>query len=141
MNAKNCLIGRKVTKAYLSPDKTAIELIMDSGDKVTMVAHGECCSRSWFEHVNGTEFLLGEKVLDFKEIDMDKDINTDDGLLRFYRVELHTSKGVFELDLRNESNGYYGGEVVLVYTDGSRIVNERYLDRSLLFIRKPLVDY
>jgi hypothetical protein len=76
---------------------------------------GDCCSNSWFEHISGVEFLVGHTIVKTENIDMNSITPEDEKgheCLQQYGYRLTTDKGYFEIDMRNSSNGYYGGYIV-----------------------------
>lgn len=51
-------------------------------------------------------------VLSTEERNLDKDIRDNDGeLIQFYGFSIKTDRGDIEIDYRNSSNGYYGGNL------------------------------
>ena len=83
---------------------------------------GGCCSSSWIESTSNIDALLGYEI---KEIDVPFMTNVwygDNGLsakedsigcLQIYSLRLRTDAGLFEIEFRNDSNGYYGSEIYL----------------------------
>jgi hypothetical protein len=106
----NELVGKRINH-----EQHYLVFKTDRGD-VTYYADGDCCSESWFYHVLGVDALLGHTVLESTEIDVD---DPDDDLSRqevdhLYCIKLKTDAGYADVEFRNSSNGYYGGELVLV---------------------------
>lgn len=104
------LIGKTIKEIRISEDKTMLAF-RDSDD----VDHyyytvGDCCSRSWVEHIEGVDYLIGAEVLSSEDMDMPEPKEIEEyEVIKFYGVKLKTSKGIFQLEYRNSSNGYYGG--------------------------------
>lgn len=104
-----------------------VELIKDAGDEhlrfdtpegpVYFEVYGDCCSRSWVEHLTVPDDIAGASVIgaDAKDLD-DKAIDDHPDLdcLQFYEESVRTNKGDIIIEFRNSSNGYYGGELILV---------------------------
>ncbi len=115
------LLGKKIGGIYRSADKMQIGFVVD-GAKLKWDAVGVCCSHSWFEHLSGVEALIGHTVnaivehdnitLDNKDPRKGKETDCE----RVYGWTFTTERGRADLDMRNDSNGYYGGEAV---QDGS----------------------
>lgn len=80
-----------------------------------LCAVGDCCSESWFEHIELPALgVKGAKILSYDEKDLDESFEDDKlGYTSIYSFCLHTDKGDLDLELRNTSNGYYGGYVIL----------------------------
>jgi hypothetical protein len=80
------------------------------GDKLSLRAEGDCCSNSWFEEIFGDEALVkGAGLLELRLIELPETEEGDYELTRFYGVKFKTTLGHAEVDMRNTSNGYYGG--------------------------------
>lgn len=110
-NWKN-LVGKKIIQVNMEDKQYLTFQTKDSSD-FTFQAYGDCCSYSWIEHVSGLDALLGQEVLEFEEISMGEvqHDNKHYDCLQSYSYKLKTAKGVFEVELRNDSNGYYGGDL------------------------------
>lgn len=89
--------------------------------------YSECCSTSWIEHIELPS--PGEIIEDFQQIEIPRSIESrlykifkaseDGGVidehgkehedLKLYFYRLRTDKGRYDIEMRNSSNGYYGG--------------------------------
>ena len=105
------LIGARLDSIDLSADKVTVTLKTDRG-VMRMEAEGDCCSRSWFAVVEPDDWALGHKVtaFDFNDIDA---VEQQDGELKIYFGTIKTETGRIDMEMRNASNGYYGGTVVV----------------------------
>ena len=78
-------------------------------------ALGDCCSESWINHISGIETLIGNKVNKVDEIyipDIERGENGHSErqeVDKIYSYKIFTDKGMCEIEMRNSSNGYYGG--------------------------------
>lgn len=111
------LIGRKIYGYELSDCKTKLKLKLDDG-YCTLYGHGDCCSSSWFEGIAGDEALEGgAEILDVTLIMVgevaNKDPEDDYSHTEQYGLKFKTTNGYCDIDLRNESNGYYSGYISL----------------------------
>lgn len=89
-------------------------------EKVIYTAIGDCCSESFFHSIEGISFLRNCKVLQVIE-HPDKEIANSyqeaDELYGYTLIVLCTYEGQpiapqrVEIEFRNSSNGYYGGEL------------------------------
>lgn len=118
------LVGQAITKVEIGDDGDWLRLTA-FGVPYVYMAHEECCSRSWIEHIDGvaelhagivsTENVKGENVTEQTRADWcddDEDPTFDESLIQTYFYRLETTLGRVTIEMRNESNGYYGGELV-----------------------------
>ena len=108
-----------IKKVEMEEDQTIVFTTKD-GEKIAYVAYGDCCSTSWFAHIAGLKNLLGQRIVEVKERQewTKKEIATaeaegDYESLSLYGYLLKTKKGTCDIEFRNESNGYYGGNAEL----------------------------
>lgn len=106
----NPLIGKTIKEMKIADDQRALLFILDGDETLIARVDGDCCSRSWIEHVElPTEFPA--TVNGAEGIELNGDLETRDGELKFYGYRLSTNQGDIIIDYRNESNGYYGGSI------------------------------
>jgi hypothetical protein len=103
------LVGKSLTKIELASDKKAIRFTVD-GETVVAKCDGDCCSSTWIESLEMPAGGLPARILGTSELDLPSQDN-DGELIQFYGLKLTTDKGDLVLDYRNESNGYYGGNL------------------------------
>ncbi len=106
------IVGKKIVKVEMNVDNDEMSMLDDNGVLHWLSATGDCCSKSWFEHVSIPKlpFVVNEEI----EIRYDFDPkveNGDDEVLKTYALKFKTSAGTLDVELRNQSNGYYGGEI------------------------------
>jgi len=104
-------IWKKISFFSFEPEVLTLEFEGDS--MLRLFAVGECCSHSWFEQISGEEALeKGAIILDFSFVSMGE-IDTEEkyDCLRQYGLKIKTDKGYADIDMRNSSNGYYGGHI------------------------------
>lgn len=106
------LLGKTIRAVRTNKSKNVIQMATRTGTIVYLTAEGECCSRSWFEHLNGLEALLGHPITRVVEREMPEDTKGDD-VTRYYGWTIETPRGRCDVEMRNESNGYYGGDCVV----------------------------
>ena len=112
MTNKNVLIGKTLNKVELASDKKAIRFTIENEETVVAKCDGDCCSSTWIENVEMPAGGLPAKILDAVELDLPDQTQTDEyEVIAFYGLKLITDKGDLVLDYRNESNGYYGGNL------------------------------
>src|SRR6185436_10130152 len=110
------LLGKKIIAMHINAEKDLIVFDLEGG-KIYASAVGDCCSRSYFQHLSGTEALLGHKVnaiMEHESVEtVGADKTPDSDCEQKYGWTFITTRGRADLDMRNDSNGYYGGEVIV----------------------------
>lgn len=84
-------------------------------------AKGDCCSQSWIEHVDVPKLSRWTKVVGYYEVTMnDVSLYPDSKVykevpdhLQIYQSVFKTNDGDIIVEHRNDSNGYYGGDLEL----------------------------
>lgn len=109
------LVGKVVTSVEVSDDKQVIRFNLMDDKPVIYCADGDCCSHSWFESIQGLDNLLYNMVLDVEtkeeKIPDSPSKYGDDEVTVAYGYTIKTKDGYFDIEMRNSSNGYYGGSV------------------------------
>lgn len=114
------LVGKSVRAVRMDGDSLAF--LFDDGTHQCFDAEGDCCSYSYFHDFIGVDKLVANgPILSVRELPMDvpdddPDI-ADAECLQAYGVEFVTESPEWGeqtsvLSFRNDSNGYYGGEMV-----------------------------
>lgn len=106
LKGASVLIGKTLTEIELAADKKAIRFTVD-GEPVVAKCDGDCCSDTWIESVEMPAGGLPAKILEATDLNLPQ--ASDE--LALYGLKLTTDKGDLVLDYRNESNGYYGGNL------------------------------
>ena len=114
--------GFKVWDVVREEDK----VILEGADQVDIVIEprGDCCSITWIESIDLVGPLVcGAIIQNIEDIEMPSLGNkgtlnhTRVDQVTYYGLKITTNKGISILDYRNDSNGYYGGEVMLYKRD------------------------
>lgn len=114
MNNVNDLIGRILHK--ITDENDDLQLHLDNNEIVYFEAEGDCCSESWVEHVDSP--TKPEKILQIQQIEIEgyyepaeykKKQKEEIDELACYFYQIITEGGEYTVELRNNSNGYYGG--------------------------------
>ena len=113
----NDIIGAVVTGVKIDASKEFMRVDTDKG-AFDFVAVGDCCSNSWFEHLNGVSNIIGGKVTEVPKLHVDGvDVSSKEdkeyNVVEQYITQLKTDKGVLDIEFRNNSNGYYSGWLTL----------------------------
>ncbi len=112
MTGKERIIGKTLKNVLLSDNKGAIKFIVDNDEEFIARADGDCCSYSWIESVESPASILGGVITGITDIEMQDPETDGDGYVTvFYGCKIETTKGSITVDYRNESNGYYGGDL------------------------------
>lgn len=107
----NILVGKTILAIQIADDQKAIKFDTDGGEVIAKT-DGDCCSSSWIEHVDLPSYGFPAKVLAAEDIEM-PDLGSPDAYecVAYYGFKISTDKGDIIIDYRNESNGYYGGDL------------------------------
>lgn len=100
------LVGFNLLSAELS---NGVITLKTDGYVIEGEPEGDCCSRSWIEHFEndgGGEITKFDSSSDGEIDESLSDKYTD---VKQYFSTLYTEKGRVTWEMRNSSNGYYGG--------------------------------
>lgn len=109
------LIGRALERVSLDEPKTDLALIFKDGSRQEFDVEGDCCSRSWIEHLELPGDVDGAVITgveDSAPVTQDHDQHDEDyggDCINVYNTVFHTDRGDIVVEYRNSSNGYYGG--------------------------------
>jgi len=104
------LVGKTINGIKVASDKKAILFECADGSHLAK-ADGDCCSSTWVEHIEVPDFPC--TVTGVEDIEMpDLGSPGEDGVIAYYGCKISTDRGEIVIDYRNESNGYYGGNLV-----------------------------
>lgn len=111
---ENKLIGNKIVDVKIAEDKLAMLFVCDNGEELVVRVDADCCSYTWIESVELPALGFPFTVIACDDLDMNKEPleNEEYECLQFYGAKITTDKGDMVIDYRNDSNGYYGGEIV-----------------------------
>jgi len=106
------LINKVITGIKISDDKEAILFEIAEGN-IVAGTYGDCCSSTWIESVELPALGFPAKVIAVGDLDMPNlgDLPGCD-VVAYYGFKIITDKGEIIIDYRNDSNGYYGGDLV-----------------------------
>lgn len=109
----NQMIGKKIVDMKIAADKVAILFVTADGENLVAKVDADCCSHTWVESIEMPALGLPFTIIAVEDLDMGKEPLSDDNYdcLQFYGAKIVTDKGDLIIDYRNESNGYYGGEI------------------------------
>lgn len=138
----DALIGQTISAISLTSDSQFIQFILNGGERsLSYQTVGNCCNEVWFYHLQGVDAAIGGVVSGIEEsLDRSSDYLNDDGEWcssykgysgkeiesdrtdsnRYADVlqwTILTDKGRFVIDVRNDSNGCYSGEIALISED------------------------
>lgn len=129
------LEGRTIKSIRTNADHTVLAFDTDDG-VIAYGAEGDCCSESWFHHFSGVQELLGANVLQVEsapswEPSARSDVTAEDiaedsrhdSDNKDYWFDIFTVNAQTRIEMRNSSNGYYGGDVIEIDADDLERVN------------------
>ena len=102
------LVGKVLTGIQIASDKKAIQFMTTDGEVIAR-CDGDCCSDTWVESIECSVREFPATVTEADDIGMP---DSGDECLAIYGFRIVTDKGHIIIDYRNESNGYYGGDLV-----------------------------
>lgn len=109
------LVGHTVKRIFMK--ENALKFETDKGSFVFTVS-GDCCSQSYFYDFVGADKLLNREIKKVEEIEMEDNGKHHYGhdSLQFYGIRFITEDPKFGevssvMSFRNDSNGYYGGNI------------------------------
>jgi hypothetical protein len=84
---------------------------------VWLEPYGDCCSHSYIESINDIDDLKDCVIFDYYEESNDKEDDEDEygNTVRYHFYKFKTSNGYVDVEMRNESNGYYDGNLEAKY--------------------------
>ena len=114
-NEPKGLAGRRIAEVLTDAAHDTLQFVFDDGALLTMSAEGDCCSKSWFHHVEGVDALRAGKIAAVEQANGSPRAGEEDGIeqesVETYFLRITTDRGRATVELRNESNGYYGGSI------------------------------
>jgi hypothetical protein len=105
------MVGKTIMKVEMEEEHEVLRFTDSAGETYHYTLYAGCCSRTWIEHINGITQLLGHEVTGAALVPMDTIERGSWEYIRCYSYRMTTQVGTFEVELRNSSNGYYGGEL------------------------------
>lgn len=129
------LVGLTVRKVLFDFEEKEWMILETNKGSVALLTEGDCCSHSWIYALTGVDNLVGQEILAVTNNYEVNAFDDDHDYIRVYTVDIKTRRGVFTIEFRNSSNGYYGGsiEVTNLLVDptvyqSSDLENRDYLD-------------
>jgi hypothetical protein len=114
------MIGKTINEMSISDDKECLIFKTNDGEFV-YATMGDCCNSVWIEHIDNVDALLGGTVTEVQEASFgdwveleEKDFKCEfaDEYEELAFWTMITNKGHCKIEVRNNHNGYYGGEVI-----------------------------
>ena len=125
------LVGCTIEQYTISEEGSRIRFFCRDGKIVTFGVEAGCCSTTWIESIDQPDVLIGT-VTAVEDIEM-PDLGDIDGkrhvdvhIVKYYGLKITTEHGSAVLDYRNDSNGYYGGNLYLEENDTHEELNWHY---------------
>ncbi len=125
------IIGKKISRLEIENGNKAIKITLDDGGHIIGTAFGDCCSESWIEHINLPSLGLPALVIGVEDGGEEELENSAYYLLQSYKLRIITDRGDIDIEYRNESNGYYGGD--LIFDSTSDFFKSEYLSPTTVW--------
>lgn len=108
----NPIIGKTITALEIAEDKQALRFVLADNAECIVNADGDCCSYTWIEHIELPALGFPALVVSVEDIAM-PDLGEMEGrdVVAYYGCKIVTDRGEIIIDFRNDSNGYYGGDL------------------------------
>lgn len=112
----NPLVGKVLTGIKIAKDRQALLFQTTEGDMLVNV-DADCCSHSWVENVELPALGFPATVTAVDDLGLPEDYYKrhpgppEEESLSLYGCKITTDRGEIVIDYRNESNGYYGGNL------------------------------
>lgn len=110
----NILVGKVLTGISLAKDRQAILFHTTLGD-IKVLCDADCCSYTWVEGIELPALEFPATVISVDDISMPKTLvssfHPGSDVLAYYGCQIKTDRGDIIIDYRNDSNGYYGGNL------------------------------
>lgn len=90
-----------------------ITFILRDGDVLVYNAVGDCCSSSFIEDIDDLQVLQNCKFLEVSSVSGETKEIEDCEVSKWTFYKFKTTKGYATLSFRNDSNGYYNGNLEL----------------------------
>lgn len=134
------LIGKTIYAFHLNENRDELFFMTGTNEWMKYDAYGDCCSQSWFEHVDSPS-NGAMNVLEVLERDMPEGrSDPEHDCLRFYGWSLVTTCGYFDIEMRNSSNGYYGGDVLFSGNESPDSVRKHLKEKAEAEAKKKEAD-
>lgn len=106
------LVGKIIKGIKIAKDKQALLFVCEDGEHIVK-CDADCCSQTWIESVDLPALGFPCNVVSQKDLHLNLEPLSNDEFecCQFYGHEIVTDKGAITIDYRNESNGYYGGDL------------------------------
>jgi hypothetical protein len=108
-------VARAVVLDKYDDERDSVELQFDNGDTASVYLTGDCCSRSHFTDPKQFDELVGATIQAVEHRDGPVTGEEDREVQKWHFLVFVTDRGHVTLDWRNDSNGYYDGDVTVRY--------------------------
>lgn len=105
-------VGKSVESIWIDRTRQYLCFVFADGAKAALATFADCCSYTWFEHVENLGFKGTITSIEQSTSDDHPQMEGRD-YVQVYFVIMKTERGRLLIDFRNDSNGYYGGDVFI----------------------------
>ena len=117
-NDFNDLVGQTIVEVHADPERWVLLFTLADGRRVGYATENDCCNDVWFHHVSGLEAIIGQTITSTEMkgwVDVESTRQECEEAAFF---TLCSARGRCDIEVRNSSNGYYGGTVVFLGENG-----------------------
>ena len=111
-------VGKTILTERDTPEDEAFVLTFETGLELCVEVVGDCCSHSYFDKDSMLDVtdVLGKNFVGFEEVECGEgergsDDDWDGNRTLLYALILKTDTQEISLSWRNDSNGYYSGDI------------------------------
>jgi hypothetical protein len=107
----NPLINKTILSMQIADDKMSLKFTTNEGVLIAE-CDADCCSNTWIEHIELPALGFPAQIISVCDLQMpDLGDMPDCDVVSYYGFKIITDKGDIVIDYRNNSNGYYGGDL------------------------------
>lgn len=109
----NPLIGKVITAVKIAKDRQAILFVTQDSELVVRV-DADCCSYTWVDSIELPALGFPATVISVESLELPERpsiFHGDGDVIAYYGCKIITDRGEIIIDYRNDSNGYYGGNL------------------------------
>ena len=116
------IVGQVIDSVTVSDDRQTLRIDFADGTAALGEVFGDCCSRTWIEHLTVPSDIKGATVTALKTAGWEsRELAEGEGpgehapewtdVVKVYQDSVETTRGAVVIEYRNDSNGYYGGDI------------------------------
>lgn len=130
------LLNKVVKRVFKNDDNDFIVFEFEEGFAAYNI-EGGCCSSSYIQSINNLQGIIGNPIIEIsaKENVSASVVIDEDSHIDYWGYSITSTKGICDIEFRDESNGYYSGEAY--YQKGFSFIQED----GKFFAKKTIDQY